>query len=154
MPYSRGNDEVYQKTRIYLVVLAQMLLHKFIPEGQISSLWEHTFFFKDGHNTKWFFNQFDCSGQIHTKINHFPFDTSFRVPKIISNSRILTDGTVRGTLTFFFVFFLFKNKHVMVEELLQLFICEVNAKLFKSIEFENFKTSNILIKKYSEFHRF
>ena len=65
--------------------------------------------------------------------------------KLFTNSRILTDETVRGTLTFFFVFFLFKNKHVMVEELLKLFICEVNAKLFKSVEFENFKTSNILI---------
>ena len=31
----------------------------------------------------------------------------------------------------------------MVEELLQFFICKINAQLFKSIEIENFKTSNI-----------
>ena len=55
----------------------------------------------------------------------------------------MPDGTVRGTLTFFLVFFLFQNEHMMVEKLLKLFICEVDAKLFKSIEFENFKTSNI-----------
>jgi len=31
----------------------------------------------------------------------------------------------------------------MVEELLQFFICKINAQLFKSIEIKNFKTSNI-----------
>ena len=39
--------------------------------------------------------------------------------------------------------FLFENEHVMVEELLQLFVCEVDAKLFEGIEVENFETSNI-----------
>ena len=47
--------------------------------------------------------------------------------------------------TFFFIFFLFQNEHVMVEELLKLFICVIDTKLFKSVEVENFKTSNILI---------
>merc|ERR1712227_520654 len=120
MSHKSLKKKLYKMTDgIYLVVFAQMLLHKFVSECHISGLWEHTFFFKDGHDTKWFFNQFDCSSQIHTEINHFPFDT------------------------FFFIFFLFKNKHVVVEELLKLFICEVDAKLFKSIEFENFETSNI-----------
>ena len=31
----------------------------------------------------------------------------------------------------------------MVEELLEFFIGEINAKLFEGVEFENFKTSNI-----------
>lgn len=36
--------------------------------------------------------------------------------------------------TFFFVFFLLKHKHVMVEELLQAFIGEVDANLLESVE--------------------
>ena len=31
----------------------------------------------------------------------------------------------------------------MVEELLEFFVCEVDAKLFECVEFENFETSNI-----------
>jgi hypothetical protein len=36
--------------------------------------------------------------------------------------------------TFFLVFLLFKNEHVMVEELLQLLVGEVNTQLFETVE--------------------
>jgi hypothetical protein len=39
--------------------------------------------------------------------------------------------------------FLFKNKHVVVEELLQLFIAEINAKLFEPVEVKDLKSSNV-----------
>merc|ERR1719193_258375 len=57
--------------------------------------------------------------QVHTEVHHFPFNT------------------------FTHVFFLFRDKHVVVEELLQFFIGEVDAKLLESVEIENFETSNI-----------
>ena len=82
-------------------------------------LWNHALFFEEGHNTKWLLDEIEGGLKIHTEIDHDPFDT------------------------FLLIFFLFKNEHVMVEELLKLFVCEVDAELFKSIEFENFETSNI-----------
>ena len=41
------------------------------------------------------------------------------------------------------VFFLFKHKHVLVEELLKLFIAEVDTDLFKAIVVKDLKTSNV-----------
>ena len=32
---------------------------------------------------------------------------------------------------------------MMVEKLLKLFVCEVNTQLFKSVEIENFETSDV-----------
>merc|ERR1711953_1270411 len=57
----------------------KMLLQDFILEGHISSFWEHTFFFEDGHKTQWFFNKGKGDGQIHTEIHGSPFDTFFFV---------------------------------------------------------------------------
>ena len=56
------------------------------------------------------FNKLDASQQVHAEINESPVNTLF------------------------LVFFLFKNEHVMVEELLQLFVGEVNTQLFKAVE--------------------
>ena len=56
------------------------------------------------------FNHLNTSQEIHAEINEIPLDA------------------------FLFVFFLFKNEHVMVEELLQLLICEVDTQLFKAVE--------------------
>jgi len=55
-------------------------------------------------------DKFDTGCQVHTEINESPLDT------------------------FTLVFFLFKYKHVMVKELLQLFIGKVDAKLLKTVE--------------------
>jgi hypothetical protein len=55
------------------------------------------------------FDEFNASKQIHSEINEGPNNTLF------------------------FVFFLFKNEHVVVEELLQFFVGKVNAKLFEAV---------------------
>jgi hypothetical protein len=99
--------------------LAQVGLVKFFFVGLIGGFWEHTFFFEGGHDTEWFFDQFDGGGKIHTEIDGLPVDT------------------------FFFVFFLFKDEHMVVEELLEFFVGEVDAQLFESVESKNFKTGDI-----------
>ena len=55
------------------------------------------------------FNQINGSFQIHTKVNEVPVDS------------------------FFLVLFLFKNEHVMVEELLQFLVGQVDTKLIKRV---------------------
>ena len=55
------------------------------------------------------FNQINGSFQIHTKVNEVPVDS------------------------FFLVLFLFKNEHVMVEELLQFLVRQINAKLIERV---------------------
>ena len=82
-------------------------------------LGNHTFFFKHGHDTKWFFNKIKRSLKIHSEIFKDPIDA------------------------FFLIFFLFQNEHVMVEKLLKAFICVINTKLFKCIVLKDFETSNI-----------
>ena len=56
------------------------------------------------------FNHLNTSQEIHAEINESPVNTLF------------------------LVFFLFKNEHVMVEELLQLFVGEVDTQLFETVE--------------------
>jgi hypothetical protein len=56
------------------------------------------------------FNQVNTSLQIHAKIDESPLDS------------------------FSLVFFLFENEHVVVKELLQLFVCEVDAQLLEPVE--------------------
>jgi hypothetical protein len=55
-------------------------------------------------------HQLNAGLEIHTEIHEDPFDT------------------------FTFVFFLLKNKHVMVEKLLQLLVGEIDAKLLETVE--------------------
>ena len=54
-------------------------------------------------------NEFNTSCQVHSEINKCPLDA------------------------FFLIFFLFEDEHVMVEELLELFIGEVDTKLLKAV---------------------
>merc|ERR1719309_1244908 len=96
-----------------------MVGNKFLLEGLISGFGEHRLLFKDGPETHFHLKECDGSLQIHTKVNESPLNT------------------------FFLVFFLLQNEHVVVEELLQLLISKVNGDLLKTIEFENLKTSNI-----------
>jgi len=56
------------------------------------------------------FNQINAVLQIHTEINKRPLDT------------------------FLLVFFLLKDEHVMIEELLETFIGIVDAQLFECVE--------------------
>ena len=101
------------------VGLAQVVLVELLLEGGVGSLGEHTFFFENGEDTHWLFDQVKSSGQIHTEIDSFPVNT------------------------FLLVGFLFEDEHVVVEELLELLIGVVDAKLFEGVEIENFETSNI-----------
>lgn len=57
-------------------------------------------------------NQLDTGQQVHTEIDEGPLDA------------------------FLSVFFLFKYEHVVVKELLQLFVGEVNAKLLETVVLE------------------
>lgn len=76
---------------------------KYANAGLISEYFQHL------QKGSYLLNQSNCSFKIKTEINKFPLDA------------------------FFLVFFLFKNKHVMVEELLQLLVGQVDAKLFECI---------------------
>merc|ERR1719167_1363840 len=100
-------------------VLLFVSIVQFLFEGFISSLGDNRLFLKSCEDTTGLFEKIDASLQVHTEVHHFPFNT------------------------FTHVFFLFKNEHVVVEELLQFFVGEVNAKLFEGVEIENFETSNI-----------
>jgi hypothetical protein len=102
-----------------VLVFAHVSQVKFFFVSFIGGFWEHTLFFEGGQDTHWLFNKFDTSGKIHTEIDGFPVDA------------------------FFFVFFLFKNEHMVVEELLEFFVGEVDAQLFEGVETENFETGNI-----------
>ena len=102
-----------------IIIFTEMSLEKFVLVCHISCFWEHAFLFKNRHNTQWFFDQINACLQIHAKIDKSPFNT----------------------LTL--VFFLFKNKHVMVEKLLETFICIIDTKLLEGILLKNFKTGDI-----------
>ena len=96
-----------------------MLLHDFVSKSHIGSFWKHALLFENGHDTQGFFNQPQGDGQIHAKIDSGPFDTLF------------------------FVLLLLQDKHVVVEELLQLLVGVVDAQLLEGVELENFETGNI-----------
>lgn len=64
-------------------------------------------------------NQFDTGLQIKTEINKGPLNS------------------------FASIFFLFENEHVVVEELLKLFVDKVNPQLFKRVKVEDFESSNV-----------
>jgi len=59
---------------------------------------------------KYLLHEIDARLQIHTKIHEHPFDS------------------------FPFVLFLFKNKHMMIEKLLQFLVCEIDTQLLKTIK--------------------
>ena len=61
-------------------------------------------------SSRYLLHQLNASGQVHTEIDEFPVNT------------------------FLLVFFLLKHEHVVVEELLQLLVGEVDAKLLKAVE--------------------
>jgi hypothetical protein len=101
------------------VGLAHVVLVELVLEGLVRGLGEHTFFFENGEDTHWLFDQVKSSGQIHTEIDGFPVNT------------------------FLLVGFLFEDEHVVIEELLELLVSVVDAKLLEGVEVENFETSNI-----------
>ncbi|OAD59362.1 hypothetical protein WN48_09193 [Eufriesea mexicana] len=90
--------------------LAKVIVVQFFLESLISGFREHRFFFKDGQDTHRLYRNINRLLQIHAKVNESPFDS------------------------FAFVFFLFENEHMVVEELLKLFVGKVDAELLKAVE--------------------
>merc|ERR1719410_1446144 len=74
---------------------------------------------KNGPDTHGLLKHDDGSGKIHTKVHHDPVNA-------------LLD-----------IFFLLHNKHVVVEELLQLLVDKVDGNLLKTVVLENLEAGNI-----------
>ena len=68
------------------------------------------------------FKKFNTILKIHSEVNEFPFNSLL------------------------FIFFLFQHEHVVVEELLQLLICEVDTKLLEGIELNKLKVKLTVFK--------
>merc|ERR1711988_32830 len=92
---------------------------KFGSKSSISSLGEERLLLKNGQKTHRLLKHGDTFLQVHAKVNIAPFKT------------------------FPDIFFLFQDKHVLVEKLLEFLIGEVATNLFKTIVVKNFKTSNV-----------
>ena len=75
--------------------------------------------YQNGQETHGFFKHVNTFLQIHAKVHIGPVNA-------------LSD-----------IFFLLQDKHMVVEELLQLFIAEVDANLLKTIVVKDLKTSNV-----------
>jgi len=88
-------------------------------KGLVSSLREKRLLLKNCPDTHGLFKHDDASSQVHTKVNHLPVNT------------------------FLDIFLLFHNKHVVIEELLELLIDKVDGDLFKAIVLKNLKASNV-----------
>jgi len=56
-----------------VLVLAHMSQVEFFLVGLVGSFWEHTFLFKSGQDSEWFFDQLNTSGKIPRK--YLPFCT-------------------------------------------------------------------------------
>merc|ERR1739838_394165 len=85
----------------------------------VCSFWEKRFFFKNGPNSHGLLKHYNSSSKVHSKVNHFPVNS------------------------FFDIFFLFNNKHVMIEELLKFLVHKIDRDLFKTIVLKYLKPCNV-----------
>merc|ERR1719423_454282 len=85
----------------------------------VSGLREKRLFFKNGKETHRLLKHGDTFLQIHAKVNIGPLNT---FPDIL---------------------LLLQDKHVLVEELLELLVTEVDAKLLKAIVVKDIEASNV-----------
>merc|ERR1719167_539288 len=99
--------------------LAKQVLVKLGSESQISGLGEERLLLKNGQETHGLLKHGDALLQIHAEVNIGPLNT------------------------FPDVFFLLQDKHVLVEELLELLITEVDTDLLEAIVVEDLKASNV-----------
>merc|ERR1719412_1450515 len=88
-------------------------------KGLVSGFGEEGLLLENGPDTHGLLEHDDSSGKIHTKVHHDPVNT-------------LLD-----------VFLLLNNKHVVVEELLQLLVDKVDGNLLEAVLLENLETSNV-----------
>merc|ERR1719150_824487 len=88
-------------------------------KGLVSGFGEERLLLKNGPDTHGLLKHDDSSGKIHTKVHHDPVNT-------------LLD-----------ILLLLNNKHVVVEELLQLLVDKVDGNLLEAVVLENLETSNV-----------
>merc|ERR1719323_96697 len=88
-------------------------------KGLVGGLGEERLLLKDGPDTHGLLKHDDGSSKIHTKVHHLPVNT------------------------FLDVLLLLHNEHVVVEELLELFVDEVDGDLLEAIVFKDLKSSDI-----------
>merc|ERR1719422_1753131 len=98
---------------------AHQVVKQLAFECFVSGLGEKRLLLKDGQQAHGLLKHVNARLQVHAKVNISPVQT------------------------FLDVFLLFKGEHVLVEELLELLVDIVDTDLFKGVEFENLKTSNI-----------
>merc|ERR1719228_1579911 len=99
--------------------LAQQIGHELLSKGLVSSLGEERLFLKDGKECHGLLKHVNTFLKIHAKVNIGPVKT------------------------FFDILFLLKGEHMLIEELLQLFIDIIDTDLLKAIVIENLKASNV-----------
>merc|ERR1719400_484662 len=99
--------------------LAEQVLLQFLLKGFVRRLGEQSLLLKDGKKTHGLLHELDSGLQVHAKVHHLPLNP---LPDIL---------------------LLLEDEHVVVEELLELLVTEIDTNLLKSVELENFETSDI-----------
>merc|ERR1712209_239751 len=99
--------------------LAHQIVKQLVLEGLICGLGEERLLLKDGQQAHGLLKHVNARLQVHAKVNIGPVQA------------------------FLDVFFLLKGEHVLVEELLELFIDIVDTDLLESVELKDLETSNI-----------
>ena len=85
-----------------------------------------------------------ASGSEHKLfVKHFKDRWLLNMFDQINRLVVVLEFNVRPVDTFFRVLFLFFSKHVLVELLLQFFVCVVDAQLLKSVFLENLKSKDV-----------
>merc|ERR1712241_1205500 len=102
-----------------VLALAQQILVQLSGKGQVSGLGEERLFLKDGKQTHGLLKHGDTFLQIHTEVNIGPLNT---FPDVL---------------------LLLQDKHVLVEELLELLVTEVDTDLLEAIVVKDLEASNV-----------
>ena len=99
--------------------LSKQVLLQFIFKRLVRRLGKQCFFFKNGKETHGLLHELDGGLEVHTEVNHLPFDA---LPNVL---------------------LLLQHEHVVVEELLQLLVTEVDTDLLEGVELEYLEASNV-----------
>ena len=114
--------------------LPEKILFQLVFKGLVGCLGEQSLLLEDGHQTHRFLHALDGGLQVHAEVHHLPFDALPVQSQRSYNIEKLTSWCSPDILL------LFENKHVVVEELLQLLVTEIDAYLLEGVEFEDLKT--------------
>ena len=99
--------------------LAQVVGVKLLLKGLVSGLGEERLLFQNGQDPHRLLEHVDALLEIHSEVDHGPLDA---FPQVL---------------------LLLQHKHMMIEELLELLVAKVDAKLLESIEVKYLEASNI-----------